>query len=357
MRELKHITDQVLHNCNITDAKYAGVYSVCNLALRLRDLFKWEHDLDPWIEKNPSEVLEWIGYREQQWEDLIDKEYIHIDIQGETYEPFDAESINAVLEPFNLHYGAGYARSLKPTFFLAVVEEKKTVNGCSVYFLGRELARDLFTCPAQSVTNNILIRKASAKAILWDQIFYITNSGKNALRFALNEYGIHLNDYESLHQHLDLIVSNETNTYLYHELGEIEDTVFGHHIWKEIIATFPHSPVELLVRSIKDLLANTGQYGMLNYIIREKRSASLGFYVAFMDDFTKKIFPEMIPTFYTFTKDRDWDAIKKAMSAGYTTAKNYAESICYFFEKGKKKGDNKWTETELTRQLIEPLCA
>ncbi|MBW1814288.1 MAG: hypothetical protein JRJ39_11645, partial [Deltaproteobacteria bacterium] len=82
MDELNDITEQILYNCDITDAKYAGFYSICNLALRLRDLFKWENKLDPWIEKNPAEVLEWIGNKEKRWEELADKDYININIQG-----------------------------------------------------------------------------------------------------------------------------------------------------------------------------------------------------------------------------------------------------------------------------------
>jgi len=356
MNELKHIAEQIRYNCNITDAKYAGIYSVCNLALRLRDLFKWENGLDPWVEKNPAEVLEWIGHREQKWEELADKDYIKINIQGNAYQPFDTKNINTFLEPHNLLYGAGYARSLKPTFFLADVEQKKVINGCTVYFLGHEWARDLFTCSAQSIANTIFIRKTSAKAILWDQIFYMTKSGRNALAFALKEYGLEINDHKKLHHQLESILTNEIETYLYHEMGEIKDTVFDHDTFKEIISSFPHSPVELLVRSVKDLLANTNKYGMLNYIVHENRSASLGFYVAFMDNFTKKIFPEILIGFDTFTKSKDWRIIKKAVAAGYITAKRYAESICSFFEKGKKIRDKKWTEAELIKQLIEPLC-
>ncbi len=356
MDELENITKQVLYNCDITDAKNAGVYSVCNLALRFRDLFKWENGLDPWIESNPSEVLEWIGHREQRWEDLSHKEYIPIKIQGRAYDPFDTKGINAILEPHDLLYGAGYARSLKPTFFLADVDDKKTVNGCRVYFLGRELARDLFTCPAQSLSNHIFIRKASAKVFFWDQIFYITKSGKNALKFALGEYGLNVNDPGALHQHLDRIIANEIDTYLYHELGEIKDTAFDHSIWQEIMASFPHSPVELLARTVKDLLANTSHFGMLPYIIREQKGASLAFYVAFMDTLTKKLFPEILHAFEYFVQSQNWDVITNAVNSGYNISRRYATSICSFHEKGKQKGCTKWTETQITRHLLDPLC-
>ena len=149
MLELNTITSQVLQNCDISDSRHAGVYSVCGLALRLRDMYKWENGLDPWVEKDSSEILDWIGDREEKWDSLADEDFEEITVLGTPYDPFDTRAINAVIEPQGLLYGAGYAHSLKPTFFLAALEEKKKVDGHTIYVLGRELARDLFTTPAR----------------------------------------------------------------------------------------------------------------------------------------------------------------------------------------------------------------
>ena len=119
------ITSQVLENCSISDSRHAGLYSICGLALRLRDLYKWEKGLDPWVEKDSAEILEWIGNKEEEWETLVDKEFKDITIFDRRYDPFETQTINTVLEPYGLLYGAGYVRSLKPTFFLAVVEGQR----------------------------------------------------------------------------------------------------------------------------------------------------------------------------------------------------------------------------------------
>ena len=66
------ITRQVQHNCDISDAQHAGLYSICGLALRLRDLYKWENRLPPWVEKDSAEILDWIDARENRWEKLAD---------------------------------------------------------------------------------------------------------------------------------------------------------------------------------------------------------------------------------------------------------------------------------------------
>jgi hypothetical protein len=64
MININDITRQVLHNCDISDAYHAGMFSICGLALRLRDLYKWERGLPPWEESDSAKVLEWIEAKE-----------------------------------------------------------------------------------------------------------------------------------------------------------------------------------------------------------------------------------------------------------------------------------------------------
>ena len=76
------VTEQVIENCNISDARYAGLYSICGLALRLRDLYKWEKGLEPWVERSSPEILEWIGEKEEAWERLVECNFKDIVIDG-----------------------------------------------------------------------------------------------------------------------------------------------------------------------------------------------------------------------------------------------------------------------------------
>ena len=62
MQEFQALQETVRYNCNVSDARHAGSYSICGLALRLRDLYKWENELDPWIEKDAAQVLDWIEH-------------------------------------------------------------------------------------------------------------------------------------------------------------------------------------------------------------------------------------------------------------------------------------------------------
>jgi len=325
------------------------------LALRLRDLYKWEKGLDPWIEEDSSKILEWIGEKEEKWEKLAEDDFGEIEFLGTKYDPFDARRINALLEPKGVIYGAGYVHGLKPSFLLAIVEDKRQIDGYPVYILGRELARDLLTVPALSQDNCIFIRKEAAKLFLWNQIFLMKKSGRDALRVALENYGIEEQDQKALQRNLAKISAAETETYIYHELGEIRDTVFDRDIWRNIVSTFPHTPVELLARTVKDLLADTNEYGRLRYITRERKTASIALYVAFLDGLRKELFRELIEAFEEFVRTRDWEVIEEAISVGYDTGKQHAEVITNIYQRAKQSGDMKWAENEIKKCLLTPL--
>ena len=356
MFEVDALTRQILNNCDISDAQHAGLYSICGLALRLRDLYKWEHRLNPWEEKDSSEILDWIGEKEDLWEKLADAKYTDLSIQGKRYDPFDTPGINAALEPHGLFYGAGYAFSLKPTFFLAEIENKELNNGYTVYTFGRELARDLLTLPALSQDHSILLRTDSARLFLWDQIAYIKKSGRPALKFALEHCGLKKQQIEVWQQqHLPAILAVQKDNYIYHEIGELSDSTFHRKIWRELIATFPHSPVELLARGLKDLLADTGQNGTLPYLINSRKTAGLGLYAAFLDGMPKALFPELREAFNNFTKTRNWRIIEDATAAGFRRAKNYTSEMIQIFQAAKKKQQMQWAKNEIEKRLLDKI--
>ena len=350
--DLNNLTRQVLHNCDISDAHHSGLYSICGLALRLRDLYKWEKRLEPWDERDSSEILDWIESKENDWEKHAENEYVELPVFGKSYDPFDVDKINAALEPAGMFYGAGYARSLKPTFFLAAIDNKTAVNGTTVYTLGRELARDLLTLPALAQNDSILLRQESARLYIWDKLFYINKSARPILKFALNQCGIKDSDPKALRDHFDTIVEHVRDAYIYHELGEIHETIFDRSIWRKIIAAFPASPVEFVARAVKDLLADTSDQGPLHYFIQERKTASLAFYVAFFDGLAKTFFPELLIAFQEFAKEEDWHIIEHAVAIGHETATQHAESIMSIYREGVQKEKLEWAELEIQKRML-----
>ena len=351
-QELKGLTRQILQNCDISDATHAGLYSICGLALRLRDLYKWEHRLPPWEERDSSEILDWIDAKETRWEAFAENDYAPLTVFGQTFDPFDTDGVNAVLEPHKIYYGAGYAHSLKPTFFLAKIEKKTRSNGYKIYTLGRELARDLLTIPAMSQNDSVLLRQEAASLFLWDKIFYIKKSGRPALDFALEHLGIAKKDPAFLHQHLSKIFSAVKDTYIYHELGEIKDATFDRESWREIVAAFPFSPVEFIARALKDFLADTCEYGTLHHIINERQTAGLAFYVAFIEGLAKEFFPEISIAFQKFAGSEDWRVIEQAVAQGYQNACKLADLILDIYREGRDKGNLNWSERQIQKKLL-----
>lgn len=342
---------QVKGNCDISDAKHAGVYSICGLALRLRDLFKWENHLDPWVEKDSGEVLEWIGAKEELWENLYEHEYRHLSLNGNTFDPFDTKNINEFLIPEGFLYGGGYAHGLKPTFFLAAIEEKLTIGSLDVFILGREFARDLLTLPALSQNDQVLFRKDSARLFFWDQLFYMKKSGHPFLGYAISRCGIDKSKPQYLQKNMDYLMNLYQDTYLYHEIGEIKDKDFDRNLWREIIAAHPQSVVEYFARTVKDLLADTNAHGTLQHMVHDRNDVSLSLYAAFFDGLARSIFPELRIAFTCFYKSGDWEEIEMAISTGYDRARHCKDIIINIYQEGLDREDIRWTEKKIENIL------
>jgi len=159
MLDVHSIASQVKSNCNISDAKYWGLYSPCGLLLRLRDLYRMEKGLKPWEQAEPDDIGAWIGEREKLWEELDALDFQKITINGKKYRPFDVKGINDILLREGLLYGAGFGNLLKPTFFLAELVKKNKSGRYSIYISGREITRDLSTAPAMLQGNTVIARQ------------------------------------------------------------------------------------------------------------------------------------------------------------------------------------------------------
>jgi hypothetical protein len=351
------LTHQVRRNCLISDARFAGLYSVCGLAMRLRDLYKWEHSLPPFEEHEASRVLAWIGEKEDQWEKLLKAEFSDLVIDGAPIDPFDTETVNRLIEPQGLFYAAGYAHRLKPSFVLAAIESRTTVNGHPVVILKKELARDLLTLPALTQSNTVVIRNSAVALYVWDQMLYLTQSGRPFFHYALSACGIAEKEADSLRSCLPKVIKAQKDTFLYHEIGELTDTSFDAEIWRDIIAALPHTPTELLVRTVKDILADTGPQGTLNRIVESRHRAALGFYAAFLDGLGKKLFPEIRAAVTRFMADCNWPALAVMIEAVYHKAAAMAQAICTLFVEGIRDRDHRWVNEELNRLYIAPLTS
>jgi len=351
MSALDQLIQQIQRNCDISDAHHSGIFSICGLALRLRDLFKWERGLEPWEEGDPSAVLEWIGVREAYWETLAESEPGPLAVNGRSVDPFDTEAVNSALAPHRLYYGAGYARGLKPTFFLAAIDVEQEIEGCRLYRLGREWARDLLTLPALSQNGTLLLRRQSARSLLWDQIVYAAPSAQRALDAALSACGIADRRPSELRRQWDALLRVQEEIHLHHELGEIKESGFQRECWQEMIAAFPLTRIELLARHVKDLLADTHPLGPLGHLSRTRNKAGVGLYVAFADRLTRNLFPELSPAADAFWRTGDWAVMEGALAVGRAQARRYADTIVSAYADAKARHDIDRLPADIERLL------
>ena len=356
--DLSQFKQQVQRNCDISDASYAGLYSLCGLMLRLRDYYKWEQHLHPWQEPEPAELMAWVEAREQYWETLLDQELTSLDIGTERFEPFAVTEINQRLRPLGLVYSAGFVGGMKPSFFLAEMAESQIIANLQIDIVDREQARDLFTAPAMRQRRQIFARRSAMVFLLWDQILEMRPSVKTALSYALGFYGL---EAEAIRRNpLELgpgllkVVEQEIGTWIYHEIGEAYEETFPGQAWQEIVSNYANSPIEAFARAVKDLLADTHEEGLLGHIIRSRRKSSLGFYVSLIRPFTRVLFPQLREAFERFVADGDWTLIETARQGAYTMAHRFAKHLLKLHE-GARGNGTQWAKDRIIEDLIEPL--
>lgn len=324
------IIKDIEHNCNISDARDHGIYTMCTMVLKLRNLYKWENDLEPWQEPVTSDLLDWIETKENYWETIAEEPYRQLKVNGVTLSPDDSPNINAYFSNQQMVYGAGYGRSMKAVFFLAEKIEQRTVAGLPVLILGKERAKEMASPFAMAQDGVIFIRKESLRFFLWDYTQELRSSCRSSMRHALQLHGL-LRDGQLNQQKfkdtLDKIVEAELDLFIYHEVGEVLETTLDSSTLQTIVSRFPGSVYELVSRSIKDILADTHPGGLLAHLISEELETSLSFYVGFLDGLRKELFPEIIVAHQKFQDDRDWQGIEQARRICRENFLQYAEKV------------------------------
>ena len=346
------LTSQVKTNCDISDAKFWGSYSICGLLLRLREQFRKETGVMPWQEIAKDDIAEWIAAREELWRQREGDEFVPLSLRGRACPPFAVEQANALLGEEGIVYGAGVGINMKPSFFLARLESQRVIEGFTVYVAGDEFVRDLSFYPAMLLNNTIFVRRDALTLTLWEKFEEIRQKRYcGALAYAFSLYGIRPGDRatQGLYGKIQEIGERETEPYIYHEIGEaLEGRRLGQE-WKEILAQCRNRRVEFFLRGVKDVLADTSEGGMLRHVIENDRRASLAFYLAFLGGFRKSIFKEIQEAFAGFMETEDWSRIETARKQGYRRAARFAERVLSLYASPRDKAK---LDEVIERELI-----
>ena len=288
--------EAVRSNCHITDAKYATDYTLCVYLLKMREYYRWEHNI-PFNEKLPHQQLtDWLSKRENHWDSLEKSEFKPIPVQGTLHDPFDADTINHALNELGFVYSSGYGRNMKPVFYLGALESRKTDNGYTLVVSGKEYARDLASPPAMSLGKTIFVRRESLRRMLWEKVEeWRWNKPANAMQNALGCY-----DFDNtVEQSLDAMTDNELQSAILHEIGEVRAGELLGNDWKAMLASMPHSKAEIMVRAVRDHLADA--LSTLPGLLSGMTTASLHFYVANMANMRKDLFPKLVAAYEIWT--------------------------------------------------------
>lgn len=339
MMDIQNLASQVKRNCNVSDARYWGYYSLCGLLLRLRELYRIEKGIRLWEKIPQNDVGEWITARERLWAELEDKDYEKISVNGTLFDPFEVVGINALLDNEGLTYGAGYGLHMKPCFFIADIISKEKIDEFTVYITGKEYARDISDYPAMLQDHTIIVRADTLKHLFWQRFEELRCKSKESLVFAFSRYGITPEETpsEDIDRRMHQVARSEAETYVWHELGEAFEGEKIGDVWKILIRSLYDGRAGIFARSVKDILSDTSERGMLKHIIDHEKDGSLGFYMVFMGGMRKVLFPEILDAFQVYVKTGDWTPVDNARRTGYRRAGEYAERLLALYS--SKKND------------------
>ncbi len=314
-------------NCHISDARHAGNYTLCVYLLKMREFYRWEHQYTFSEKLASDDIGNWLSKREALWDKVASDNYHLLEIASVKHDPFDSPGINQKIANRNLIYSGGYGIKNKPHFFLADLEEKKTINDYTIYISGKEYARDLTSPPAMSHNKTIYIRRESFKRLIWERTDeWRWNKPENAMAKAIRCYDFD-NDLDSA---LSEMTNNELGAAVLHEIGEIQagEKLTG---WHEMMTDITFTQAEIMARAVRDHYADT--LHTLPTLIENNNHASIHFYFANLTHIRKNIFPSLMTAYNHWCDDQNIKTIEQTVVKSVAHWRSIAQQMLALHQK------------------------
>ena len=339
------LIDEVRFNCDVSDARYWGYFSICGLLMSLRVLYLTVNDLEPWAQIDREAISKWITQKEARWEELEDENFRDLNIHGKSYDPFDVIAINRVLNDEGLVYGAGYGLFNKPSFFLADLHSYSKTHSCSVYLAKKEYIRDLFTSPGMLQGKQIFLRLEPLKVLLWDRFLELKAKSSHSLEYAFLQYGFSADQAvdEEFKRRFEELTRRYSDIVLYHELGEVMEEVPD---WSEMLFEVDTKDAEFFLRAIEDLISDASDYGPLKWTVENRDKGGLSLRIALIDRYKAKLHLEIKGAFEEFMRNEDWAVIEEARKTVYARLTLLRDELLEAYRSKRDKD-------ELIRKVIE----
>lgn len=318
----------VQKNCHISDAQYAGNYTLCIYLLKMREFYRWESQQSFGININREEVGQWLTEREQLWDEVEGNDYASLYIDGQHIDPFESRQVNQLINDQGYVYSGGYGLYGKPVFFLAELEQYQQFDDYTLYIASRELARDLAAPPGMIQDRCVFIRRESLRRFIWEKVEESSwHKQENPLARALACYDFKNQPDESLEKMTDI----EVDTVLHHEIGEIKAGQILGDKWEQMLANLPRSQAELMARAIRDNIADT--LSTLPKLMHNAEAAQIHFYFANLSSMRKLIFPGLMDAYQDWLNSKNTCAINRLINRAEKHWINIAESLLDLYKK------------------------
>lgn len=278
----------VQRNCDIADARYEPGFTICVYLLKMREYFRWQKGYGYGDHLPRDAVGDWLGEQESYWETLEEEEFQTVPIDSRYLDPFETDAINAHLNPAGLVYSGGLGQFCKPHFFLAELIRHEAHGTTEVYVCGRELARDLASPPAMYQGQRIFLRREALRRSIWERVEnWRWSKADNAMGRTLALYDMD-KDTEAA---LDRLTDDQMHFVLWHELGEARVADRLGEEWNALLASLPRSGTELMVRVVRDNLADC--LLTVPHLAEQARAELIHGYFGTLSPMRRKMFPAL----------------------------------------------------------------
>lgn len=320
---MQSLIEAVQYNCDIADARHGADYGMCTYLLKMRELYRWQRGMSLGAPLGKDDVGDWLTARERRLEALADADFKALPVAGDSLDPFDDEAVNAALCGQGLVYSAGLVNGARESFFLAELEdEKRADDGFVLRISGRELARCLNAPPAMTRGSTIFLRRESLRRFMWEKYeSWLWNRPVGAMARAVACYPFDT----SLDEALDRMTAAEMAVIEAHERGEFDAGQLLGDDWERMLLDVSLTPAELMVRAVRDHLADC--LHTLPLLLQPGNAPSLHLFVANLGAMRKQLFPSLASAYAEWLNSGDPAPLDALASRGRAHWRDLALSL------------------------------